>query len=304
MLIELQTKDMGLERRIFGSSGRSSKREMWHSKPLTVQQLAGLAAVENEYSAVVPGCGDGDFMTAFSMNYGMPYQFVATGASRSFEDAPEAVRACRSRLNWAAKTFLNVTDEEVDFNEELIFAYMEGQKIDYHDDGEEGLGPRIATLSLGGKARMHLRMKTKHFVGCTKSGLLVQECPKPHSVGGRETYEKRLEAWQEVQTIKDADPLLYRKRLSQLPRELGIFEKRCKKAEDLVTVTLSHGDVVLMEGYEIQQYLEHRVVPEGYLRFGMTCRDVLPSHLSKEEMPSYSVLPDRYGYDGSKPQEW
>ena len=90
----------------------------------------------------------------------------------------------------------------MDFNEELIFAYLEGQKIEYHDDGEEGLGPCIATLSLGGRAKMHMRMKTKHHVGCSKSGILVEEEPVPGGIA----YKERWKAWDEVEKLTKWSP--------------------------------------------------------------------------------------------------
>lgn len=241
-----------------------------------------------------PVVEDGDLMTAFSINYGMPYKFVAVGSSLPFTDSPWPVRTCRADLNWASQTFLDSQDH-MDFNEELIFAYLEGQKIEYHDDGESGLGPRIATLSLGGKAKMHLRMKMKHYTGCSKTGIFTAEKPMPHSIDGPEMYQKRLAAWNELQTLKATDKPAYERRRKELPKELGLFSKRMKKAEDLVTVTLNHGDIVLMEGYEIQQYLEHKVVPEQCLRFALTCRTVLPDHLKPEERPAYEVELD----DGS-----
>ncbi|EMC93794.1 hypothetical protein BAUCODRAFT_36249 [Baudoinia panamericana UAMH 10762] len=235
------------------------------------------------------GKDHGDFMTAFSMNFGMPYKFVATGASRSFSDAPWPVKAARSRLNWAARELLS---GEADFNEELIFAYMEGQKIEYHDEGEEGLGPRIATLSLGGKAKMHMRMKAKHFYGVSKTGVLTAEKP----VLGSVQYEARLKHWEELQLLDDKQT--YQRRLKEVPKELGLSHTRNGQHKDLVTVTLSHGDIILMDGYDIQKYLEHKVVPEGYLRFALTCRNVLTHHLKEHERPSYVVEPDDYGYDG------
>ncbi|KAF7197896.1 hypothetical protein HII31_00768 [Pseudocercospora fuligena] len=236
---------------------------------------------------------DGDFMTAFSINYGMPYKFVATGASLPFTNAPWPVRACQADLNWASKNFLTAQGHQ-EFNELLIFAYLQGQKIEYHDDGESGLGPRISTLSLGGKAKMHLRMKQKHYVGCSKSGILNTERPVPGSIEGQAMYQERLAAWQELQTFDLSTKhgkATYERRRKEIPKELGLYEKRTKKAGDLVTITLNHGDIVLMEGYEIQQYLEHKVVPEGCLRFAMTCRTVLPEHLKPEERPKYGVEP-------------
>lgn len=259
-----------------------------------VATKADIVEVEKKQDVVE----DGDFMTAFSMNYGMPYKFVANGASLPFQDSPWPVRAARADLNWASQTFLDPEGHE-DLNEELIFAYMEGQKLEYHDDGEEGLGPRIATLSLGGKARMHLRMKMKHYTGCSKTGLLTKERPVPGSIAGvvdgvqltsQEMYEKRLAAWEELQLLTDRKE--YNKRAKEIPVELGLFEKRMKKADDMVTVTLNHGDIVLMEGYDIQKYLEHKVVPEQCLRFALTCRTILPDHLKPEERPSYGAEAD------------
>ncbi|KAK5123745.1 hypothetical protein LTR85_002381 [Meristemomyces frigidus] len=318
MLASIQIQDMGLERRRFNSEKMSGNKvdkapktpdmpSVDQAQLLTPPREAQLMTEAADPSDDVDGQVEkqdvevGDFMTAFSMNYGMPYKFVASGASKSFESAPWPVRACRSRLNWAQKTFLSDRTGDTDFNEELIFAYMEGQKIEYHDDGEEGLGPRIATLSLGGKAKMHLRLKAKHFVGCSKTGLLTidDRPPVPGGFGGAEMDAKRRAAWDELQLIKDTDRKLYQKRLKEVPLELGIFKERTKKASDLVTVTLGHGDIILMGGYDIQKYLEHKVVPEGYLRFALTCRTVLENHLKPEERPQYEVMKDDYGYDGS-----
>ncbi|RMZ03083.1 hypothetical protein D0862_05785 [Hortaea werneckii] len=307
MFAALQTEDMGLERRRFNSEKLSGSKGKVQTATAEVQgQLPsppndGPEPDEaDELGAVQkPEADVGDFMMAFSMNYGMPYKFVASGASKPFEESPWPVQACRSRLNWAQRTFLPDSDSGNDeFNEELIFAYMEGQKIEYHDDGEEGLGPRIATLSLGGKAKMYLRMKSKHFVGCSKTGVFTPDRPVPGGIEGNEMDERRLAAWNELQTLKETDRAAYSRRLKEIPKELGLYSKKGKQAPDLVTVTLNHGDIVLMEGYDIQKYLEHKVVPDAHLRFALTCRVVLENHLKPEERPGYAVGPDTYGYDG------
>jgi hypothetical protein len=295
MFADLQTIDMGLERRVFAFSKTSGGKPK-ENLPDPATQEDGVPAQDNVDEAIEEFAA-GDLMTAFSMNYGMPYKFVASGGSQSFESAPSAVIECRRRLNWAQRTFLNNQNEYMDFNEELIFAYLEGQKIEYHDDGESGLGPRIATLSLGGRAKMHMRMKLKHFVGCTKAGLLTEDRPIPGGIDGVEMDRKRMEKWEELQKLK-GDSVTYNKRRKEIPKELGIFEKKMKKAADLVTVTLSHGDMIIMDGYDIQKYLEHKVVPEGYLRFALTCRTVLPDHLKPEELPADQVKEDPIKYNG------
>lgn len=246
---------------------------------------------------------DGDLMTAFSMNFGMPYKFIATCASLPFQGSPWPVVAARADLNWASQEFLGAEGHD-DMNEELIFGYMEGQKLEYHDDGEEGLGPRIGTLSLGGKAKMHLRMKMKHYTGCSKTGLFVMDRPVPGSIAGKvdgvqlsshEMYERRLAAWEELRHLQTTDRKAFNIRVKEIPIELGLFEKRMKKADDLVTITLNHGDIVLMEGDEYQSYLEHKVVPEQVLRFALTCRTILKDHLKPEERPSWGEEPDQEG---------
>ncbi|KAI6909195.1 hypothetical protein KC318_g3276 [Hortaea werneckii] len=311
MFAALQTEDMGLERRRFNSEklSGSKDKEVQRAPPRSEVQGQlpsppndGPGGDEaNELGAIQkPEADVGDFMMAFSMNYGMPYKFVASGASKPFEESPWPVQACRSRLNWAQRMFLpnSGSGSDDEFNEELIFAYMEGQKIEYHDDGEEGLGPRIATLSLGGKAKMYLRMKSKHFVGCSKTGVFTPDRPVPGGIEGKEMDERRLAAWNELQTLKGTDRAAYSRRLKEIPKELGLHSKKGKPGPDLVSVTLNHGDIVLMEGYDIQKYLEHKVVPDAHLRFALTCRVVLENHLKPGERPGYAVGPDTYGYDG------
>ncbi|KAK5170567.1 uncharacterized protein LTR77_005155 [Saxophila tyrrhenica] len=313
MFAAIQQVDMGLERRVFAvkknSKGQDALKNAAQVKKAAVSALPTPPGDDEPEEADEEVAGptngeayvfeDGDLMTAFSMNYGMPYKFVATGASKPFSEAPWPVIECRRRLNWAQRAFLE-KDAHEDLNEELIFTYFEGQKIEYHDDGEEGLGPRIATLSLGGRAKMHLRMKQKHFNGCSKTGIFTEEEPLAGGVFGPDMDAKRHAAWEELQQLKSNGPA-YTKRRKELPKELGLVGKGSQKvAPDLVTVTLSHGDIILMEGYDIQRYLEHKVVPADCLRFALTCRTVLEGHLKEHEKPEYAVEVDPVVYEGPK----
>jgi len=92
-------------------------------------------------------------------------------------------------------------------------------------------------------------------------------------------FQRRKIAWEELQKLKKSAK--YQERRRALPIELGIDNSCDKKADDAVVITLGHGDIVLMEGHEIQKYLEHKVVSVGRLRFAMTCRTVLPHHLTE-----------------------
>jgi hypothetical protein len=324
MFRELQMTSVGLERRILRKTADNEQ---------SPSQEQNAAEPDDELDAAVDDDEDRDEdqpgeagarMTAFGMNFGMPYKFIATGDSKSFEDAPAAVRAVRTRLNWAQRAFVNDESGYQDFNEELIFAYLEGQKIKYHDDGEKGLGPRIATLSLGAPATMNLRLKTKYFcqVSKTGSGIFTDEKPLPLPllescgyVSGRaqkskatateaasvkkskDTYAARLAAWDELQDLRaKGNMAAFRDRSKEIPKAIGLGRKQ---ADTLLSFHLTHGDIVIMEGEDIQKFLEHSVEPHGNLRFAMTCRTILSGHLPPDQLPPYEVLQDAEGYDGA-----
>lgn len=105
----------------------------------------------------------GDGMTNnFTKNFGMPYSFITAVESESFETAPKAVHDARTRMNWAARELFG-EDKHEPFNKCLVLGYFEENNIKYHDDDEKGLGSTIATLSLGGTAKMTIRMKQKYY---------------------------------------------------------------------------------------------------------------------------------------------
>jgi hypothetical protein len=318
MFRELQMSPVGLERRILRKTADTEQKPSQQQKAVEPDDAA--ADDDEDKDDDQPGEA-GARMTAFGMNFGMPYKFIATGDSKSFEDAPAAVRAVRTRLNWAQRAFVNDESGYQDFNEELIFAYLEGQKIKYHDDGEEGLGPRIATLSLGAPATMNLRLKAKYFSHVSKTGVFTDEKPLPlpllESCGwasgyttkakdpalqasktvSRDTHAARLAAWDELQDLRaKGDMKNFRIRSKELPTE---FQMKHKEADTLLSFHLTHGDIAIMEGEDIQKFLEHSVEPHGHLRFAMTCRTILPGHLPLDQMPPYEVLADQGGYDGA-----
>jgi hypothetical protein len=326
MFRELQTtKNVGLERRIMRKTADTEQPQSRQQTTAEPEVTPDLAANEDEdVDNDQPGEA-GARMTAFGMNFGMPYKFIATGDTQSFEAAPAAVRAVRSRLNWAQRVFVNDESGYQDFNELLIFAYLEGQKIKYHDDGEEGLGPRIATLSLGAPATMSLRVKAKYFSQVSKTGVFTDEPPLPlpllESCGyasgyttrakdsekqasktvSKDTYAARLAARDELQDLRaKGEMATFRSRSKELSKEIQL--KR-KDADALLSFRLTHGDIVIMEGEEIQKFMEHMVEPDGHLRFAMTTRTILPAHLSPDQIPPYEVLPDSEGYDGAAIRE-
>ena len=265
----------------------------------------------------------------FNVNYGMPYKFVAATDSHPFEGAARPINATRSRLTWAAKflaaqetarqciarpcpdyhaLFAQKTEEimqgfnasaefiaPTEFNEVLALGYFEMQKINYHDDGEVGLGPTIATLSLGAPGTMRIRMKARHYHGVSSAaGEYDHEPPIP----GCTQYEARLALQPELDALKLSDPKAYRVRLKTVRKELGL--KHSGHAKEVLKMELGHGDIVVMHGAEVQKYYEHSVEHAGKLRFALTCRYIDPASLKEADKPDYEVGPDLEGYDGSK----
>lgn len=260
----------------------------------------------------------GSRMSSFTVNFGMPYKFVAATASRSFASAPEGIKMAKRRMIWASKFLINdilakemanrehgKSPEYETFNELLALAYMEEQSINYHDDGEKGLGPTIATESYGAPGTMCVRMKVKHFLGVSKGGKLLDYEPMP----GCKRYKRRKEMWDELQAMRSAGRSNetgakmkeYAAELSN--RQAGnAAEKKVKektKADDILKMHLGHGDIVIMHGEGIQEYYEHSVSHTGKLRFALTCRHVRPGHLLEHEKPVYGEEMDTEEYDGA-----
>ncbi|TFK54484.1 hypothetical protein OE88DRAFT_1625305 [Heliocybe sulcata] len=135
----------------------------------------------------------------FSHNGEWPY-VGGTNETISFDKAPSAVMQALSLIQDRAS---HVLDRRLTFNEILSAAYMQDQQMAYHGDDEEGLGPIVASLSLGSPALMRFRPK--------------------------------------------------------------------QGKQEVISIILRHGDVIVMEGLEVQQYYEHQVQPVDF-RIAATAR--------------------------------
>src|SRR5581483_7662542 len=72
----------------------------------------------------------------------------------------EAPKVCRDAFTYIQNIVKDFVPE-AEFNEMLSAIYMEGQRMSWHDDGEKGVSPVIASLSLGSPAEMKFRRKQK-----------------------------------------------------------------------------------------------------------------------------------------------
>jgi hypothetical protein len=267
MLVQLQREDIGLERRALGSD-----------KLL-----------------------DPSFTRHMNFNVGMYYKFAATGRQKSvsFEDAKaQAIRDVRTRLNWMMVQILardqNRSIEQVvgewkknEFNEELI--------LGYHDDGEPGLGPNIATLSLGDTGKMTIRMKALQYYGRTKAGVYNYEHPP---IPGCLKYEERLAQHEGI--LRNAPTKNATDYYKQAAINLGLQEFSERSGPIVLEMVLRHGDLVYMVGGDIQTYYEHSVTHAGRMRFALTCRTIDPKSIDASNLPDFEVRPDTGHYDGTK----
>ncbi|GAA5967421.1 hypothetical protein JCM11641_000543 [Rhodosporidiobolus odoratus] len=153
--------------------------------------------------------------------------------------APDCAKKARNYIQQAVELVVG-KKEGTAFNEILSNAYMAGGRMNYHDDGERGLGPYVASLSLGTAAAMSWRPKLKKI-------------------------KKKPAAGENVQTVENDE-------------ELTKFGTA--KAPACLKIRLTHGDVCIMEGKDTQKIFEHMVEPEGGLRFAATARFISPEHLN------------------------
>ncbi|KAI5981104.1 hypothetical protein EDD15DRAFT_2184664, partial [Pisolithus albus] len=144
----------------------------------------------------------------FSHNSGEPYNYVgATTGTVSLAEAPSCVR---DALNLIEERVKLVVKPDTRFNEVLTAAYLENQKMSFHSDDERGVGPVIASLSLGSSAKMRFR---------------------------------------HCRTTEGSN----------------------QKKEDALSFILCHGDVLVMEGHDVQTHYEHMVIPTNF-RIAATAR--------------------------------
>ncbi|OQE23857.1 hypothetical protein PENSTE_c008G01386 [Penicillium steckii] len=225
----------------------------------------------------------------FLMNIGLPYKFVVPVQSKPFGETDPQILLAHSRLVWATGVVAAESHHEYQRpNELLLVGYKHDMDMGYHDDGEFGLGPTIATLSLGASSTMFIRMKGKYYSGLQKNGNLLKEDPV---LPGCDQYDARKglrdQFRQGIITEKQYDE-----------ERLKILDKY-KAPPPIIKMETHHGHLIVMHGDSLQKYYEHRVEPQGDLRFAITARHIRenmvdPRHLY---MGRYT-LPPGLAYNG------
>ena len=124
---------------------------------------------------------------------------------------------------------------------------------------------------------MTLRMKQRYH-RFPKDMTLETYDPLAPLVPGAQLYKERIET---NDYYRAGDMQAFEIAKAELFRKL----KKCnaKNASPVVTMKLKMGDMIVMHGAEMQKYFEHSVVPEGKLRFGLTCRYIDPAGIPEKE---------------------
>ncbi|QKX61042.1 uncharacterized protein TRUGW13939_08188 [Talaromyces rugulosus] len=232
---------------------------------------------------------EGTLTAHFAVNFGMPYKFVVSVDSKGFSEAPREIKYALGRLTWATQQVVGSKAQAP--NELLTLGYFEKMAIGYHDDGESSLGPTIATLSLGAKSTMKIRLKDEYFRGCRTRGKvpISDDAVLP----GCYKFEERKALREQHQRDELTDEEYNEGRMT-LAKEVTQRESNV-----LINMDLHHGDLVVMHGTRLQKYYEHTVISEDKLRFALTARYIKPDQVPEEEhhKGDFELEPDQV-YDG------
>ncbi|KAI0730325.1 hypothetical protein C8Q72DRAFT_776282 [Fomitopsis betulina] len=155
--------------------------------------------------------GRGTLLTNYFSQNCMSQYVGGTDNTVPWDRAPSAVCDALELIKLRMKHALGIDGQ---FNEVLSAAYMERQRMAFHSDAERGLGPTVASLSLGSGAYMYFRPLAKYT-----------------------------------------------------------DKKGQGNDRNALTLYLRHGDVVVMQGADVQTYYEHTVVPVNF-RIAATARSI------------------------------
>ncbi|KAN0066287.1 hypothetical protein ACQY0O_000381 [Thecaphora frezii] len=193
----------------------------------------------------------------FTVNYGMAYKHVvAMGTHPINATTPLCIVESMALIRKRTAVVCSLNDDgmlcssssssssptktpeplQKGFNEAYGCLYLPFQSMSFHDDGEPGLGPIVASLSLGAEATIKFRVKAKFLV----------DSPPPSRAAGAEN----------VKAMRD---------------EMQIENRH----RTVLTLRLRHGSVCVQEGEELQRRFEHAVEPTGF-RIACTTRSIDP----------------------------
>ncbi|KZS98688.1 hypothetical protein SISNIDRAFT_448982 [Sistotremastrum niveocremeum HHB9708] len=122
------------------------------------QRVANTSSFFQRHAAHNPNTRREIISMYFSQNSGVPYKYIGQAEfTTPLNVAADPVKKALALIQNRVKLLI----PGVRFNEILTAAYMEDQKMMFHSDDEPGLGPIVASISMGSRARMEFRGKQK-----------------------------------------------------------------------------------------------------------------------------------------------
>ncbi|EJU04130.1 hypothetical protein DACRYDRAFT_105197 [Dacryopinax primogenitus] len=234
----------------------------------------------------------------FLCNAGTHYKYITTTSTTPFEKGPPSMLEARKVVYEAA---CSVTPKDPQFNEMLTVAYMDEQHMAYHDDGEPGLGPVVASLSLGSPAVMSFRAKRKDNGDEEDSDDSESDEDEELDEDAEEELEEEVEETEDEEETEELevvdegddsddesdslpelteleDPADDDSSGSSSDNEMDEDESdeevepvQKKHRKPCLVLNLIHGDVVVMDGRKLHDMYVHKVEPTGF-RFACTSR--------------------------------
>lgn len=203
----------------------------------------------------------------YTFNSGQAYKYLVATKSSTFEDSPRIVLDARDYVVGIVKTM--IPDKDSQFNQLMSVAYRPDQRMNWHDDGEAGLGPCIAAISLGSDSEFLVRRK--------KGKAAPKPYRRPKSVapgavpGPEDNPDAPVNEDKPTEDSEDDPPLGEEDdKLEPVPEveepiaARSIAKPRAISAEaPVLTLRLRHGDIVIMHGSRLQKYYQHKAEPTG-----------------------------------------
>ena len=116
---------------------------------------------------------------------------------------------------------------------------------------------------------MTFRLKAKHYTAPTDRDATI--------LPGSWLADERAELAQDFHDRSDAD---FNKARVELYKSQRRQPQTCPV---LVDLKLSHGDIVIQHGVDLQKFYEHKVACDKELRFAMTARYIKPENIPASE---------------------
>ncbi|KAK7959603.1 uncharacterized protein PG986_004457 [Apiospora aurea] len=212
-------------------------------------------------SAKIPG----QLTRFFATNYGEEYLAKMATNTTSFAEAPSVVPSIKNELTSVVWEILGGEDPK--FNELLCIGNYPNMAMNWHKDGEKGVGPIVASFSYGGTATMSFSMDRRHLVGRGRTnGAYLYDTILPGCL--EEKKKRSLRKKRDKGKITEEE---YEERFRALVDKI----KMPSANKPILQFPLpGTGTVMIQVGESLNQRYEHMVEHNGVARLVTTCRSI------------------------------